>query len=306
MKMISNDLRSSCRALLIGEHQGGSTYRNSIFHDIVDSSETLLTVPVDDHYKITVNFWVTDRTDVYGTNMSSFFGTIFENENEGYGSRINWVSKKAFIVFIIWKDDNAVFARVAGQTSLYSDQYYLADVHESNDTSIPYTFYAYPSRINSYVKGSAVLANEVSGFEWEFSNNLAGKWFDDGYNGLHLLNSSGDAVSLSVNYTVKTVNYSCEYPKCEWTNPDTGTTSTIDDKTAVPTIKVANTSTAVQNMSVGDELQFYPSSYGTFSDHSSAAELLYAYNKFIDAVCAANGIRSHIPQLLLPETEEST
>ncbi|MCI5751583.1 MAG: hypothetical protein MR038_03765 [Oscillospiraceae bacterium] len=306
MKMISNDLRSSCRAMLLGAYQegGGGTYRNAVFHDIVDNSDTLLTVPVDDHYRITVNFWVTDRTDVYGSYMNTFFGMIFENENEGYGTRVNWLSKKAYIVFIIWKDNNAVFAKVDGQTSLYNDEYNLAEVRESNDTPRPYTFYAYPSRINSYVKGSAVLANAVSGFEWEFSGDDGQKWFDDQYNGLYLLNSSGNTVGLSVNYTVKTVSYSCEYPKCEWTDPDTGTTSTIDDKTAVPTVKVTNASTAVKNMSSGSELHFCPNSYGTFSDHMSSTELLYAYNKFIEAVCAANGFRSHIPQLFLPETEE--
>ena len=44
--------------LAIGRKKFSGSMSDPIFHDIIDNSETIMTVPVDDTYTFTLNFWV--------------------------------------------------------------------------------------------------------------------------------------------------------------------------------------------------------------------------------------------------------
>ena len=63
---------------------GGSTTRNSIFHDILDNSDVVATIPIYGDYKLTLNFWESDRQDIYNAGLSSDRCIAMQSGNEGY------------------------------------------------------------------------------------------------------------------------------------------------------------------------------------------------------------------------------
>lgn len=304
MKMISNDLRSSCRALLIGEHQGGGKRVDPIFHDILDNSDVVLTIPVDDTYKITVNLWVSGRLDVYGSgDPETQYVAAAISEGEGYCQNYSYCKEKAHAVFIIWRGDEALYAVLSGTYSYLPTTYYCTDVHGSNDTYMPCVYYAYQSVKSEYVRGSAVLTSNIARYEWKFMDEPHGTKSFKNY--VYFYDSSDKQTSLYLNYTTKNYVYKLVRPQCEWTNPETGETSIINDATKIPTVSIDRSYESVQGLSLSSSAVFYPQYGGTYSDFGSDREVMDAYDELVGAICRANGTDFIRAELILPESEES-
>lgn len=305
MKIISNDLRSSCRALILGAYQegGGGTYRDSIFHDILDNSDVVATIPIYGDYKLTVNLWETDRPDVYEPSFYNYYCSAQQSEDEGYCQNYYYPHYRVVhMVYVAWNGDTPLYAQLSGTWSYFAQDYVTIDVHGSNDTSLPYEYYAYPSYEEKYIRGSAALASEIDHYEFEFRT-----WHDNVMyftNYVYPCDSSGNHVSLAASYRTKRLGYTAERPECEWTNPD-GVTSTITDNTAVPTIRLSSSSEISRTIGMGNSLfLFNNKQYGTFSDFGTNEELIAAHGEIVRAICLANGMDYRMAPLLTPESEE--
>ena len=304
MKMISNDLRSSCRAMLIGAYQeGGSTTRNSIFHDILDNSDVVATIPIYGDYKLTVNLWETDRTDVYETVFYAVHGSGKYSTGEEYAQGNYPIRYRiVHIVFVAWNGDTPLYAQLSGSYSTLSQSYSPTVVRENLDPGYPYEVYLYLSSSEKYIKGSGALASEIDHFEFKFNTISGSTWFD---NIIYPCDSSGNHINLKPSFKSKYSEYSAVYPECEWTDSDTGTTSTISDTTQLPTIELKNSyekSNTIYGMS---NIYLLVTNYcGTYSDFETAEQLIAAHGEIVEAICAANGYDYKTADILLPESEE--
>lgn len=305
MKIISNDLRSSCRALLVGEHQGGGgTHYDSIFHDIINNSDVVATISIYGDYKLTVNLWETDRADVYEPKFYNYYCSAAQSKDEGYCQNYYYSQYRVVhMVFIAWNGNTPLYAQLSGTFNYLTQEYVAIDVHGSNDTDFPFEYYAYPNYVEKYIKGSAALASEIDHFEFGFK-----PWRDNVMyftNYLYPCDSSGNHVGLTASYRTKRLGYTAERPKCEWTNPDTGVVSTIEDRTAVPTIRLSNSTETSRTLGMGNELFLFNNKYlGTFSDFNTNEQLIAAHGEIVRAICLANGMDYKMAPLLVPESEE--
>ena len=283
MKMISNDLRSSARALLLGAYQegGGGTYRNSIFHDILDNSDVVTTIPIYGDYKITVNIWETDRPEAYGVNARDSHCSAQRSEEDWLCQNYFYTEKRVFPVYVAWNGDIPLYAQIGSTSMFLSRDYNTIEVYENKNTIYPYTWYAYLSSNNDYIKGSAVLTSEIDHFEFQFHKN----YFDD-Y--IYACDSSGNHVSLQISFKVKHSSYGSER------------TST----TEIPTIKLSSSSEDSYGLSTTSIHYFTGTSYGVFSDFATNEELIAAHGEIVRAICLANGIDYQMAPLLTPESEE--
>lgn len=306
MKIISNDLRSSCRSLLLGAYQegGGGTYRDSIFHDILDNSDVVTTIPIYGDYKLTVNLWETDRADVYEPTFSNYYCSAMQSKDEGYCQNYYYSKYRVVhMVFIAWNGNTPLYAQLSGKY-YYLDQDYVAiDVHGSNDTEFPFEYYAYPNYVEKYIKGSAALASEIDHFEFGFESWRDNVMYFTNY--LYPCDSSGNHVGLTASYRTKRLHYTAERPQCEWTNPGTGVVSTIEDRTAVPTIRLSSSTETSRTLGMGNALFLFISEpLGTFSDFGTNEEIIAAHGEIVRAICLANGMDYRMAPLLTPESEE--
>ena len=305
MKMISNDLRSSCRSLLLGAYQeGGGTYRDSIFHDILDNSDVVTTIPIYGDYKLTVNLWETDRADVYEPSFYTYYCSAMQSKDEGYCQNYYYSQYRVVhMVFIAWNGNTPLYAQLSGKSYNLTQNYVAIDVHGSNDTDFPYEYYAYPNYVEKYIKGSAVLASEIDHFEFGFKSwNSNGMYFT---NYVYPCDSSRNHVNLTASYRTKYLHYTAERPQCEWTNPYTGDVSTIEDRTAVPTIRLSSSTETSRTLGTGSSLFLFISNYlGTFSDFNTNEQLIAAHGEIVRAICLANGMDYRMAPLLTPESEE--
>ena len=304
MKIISNDLRSSCRALLIGEHQGGGTHYDTVFHDIIDNSDVVATIPIYGDYKLTMNLWETDRADVYEPSFYTYYCSAMQSKDEGYCQNYYYPKYKVVhMVFIAWNGNTPLYAQLSGKYYYLIQDYVTIDVHGSNDTEFPFEYYAYPNYVEKYIKGSAALASEIDHFEFGFK-----PWRDNVMyftNYLYPCDSSGNHVGLTASYRTKRLGYTAERPRSEWTNPDTGVVSTIEDRTAVPTIRLSNSTETSRTLGMGNELFLFNNKYlGTFSDFNNNEQLIAAHGEIVRAICLANGMDYKMAPLLVPESEE--
>ena len=304
MKIISNDLRSSCRALLIGEHQGGGTHYDTVFHDIIDNSDVVATIPIYGDYKLTMNLWETDRADVYEPKFYNYYCSAMQSKDEGYCQNYYYSRYRVVhTVFIAWNGNTPLYAQLSGPFNYLEQDYVAIDVRGSNDTEFPFEYYAYPNYVEKYIKGSAALASEIDHFEFGFK-----PWRDNVMyftNYLYPCDSSGNHVGLTASYRTKRLGYTAERPRSEWTNPDTGVVSTIEDRTAVPTIRLSNSTETSRTLGMGNELFLFNNKYlGTFSDFNNNEQLIAAHGEIVRAICLANGMDYKMAPLLVPESEE--
>ena len=303
MKMISNDLRSSCRAMLIGAYQeGGSTTRNSIFHDILDNSDVVATIPIYGDYKLTLNFWESDRQDIYNAGLSSDRCIAMQSGNEGYCQNYYYTDRRCiYEVFIAWKGDSPLYADIIDANYL-AQEYRTTEVKNSNDESYPYSWYAYPYLKEKYIKGSVLVTSEVDHFEFDFrpqSGNA--KYFND-Y--IYPCDGSGNRISFSFDFKTEYNLYQVEYPQIEWTNPNTGITSTISDMTQIPKIKLKTEREKSYTHGFSSIQLFLHQYRGIFSDFNTNEQLIAAHGEIVRAICLANGTDYRAAPLLLPESEE--
>lgn len=309
MKMISNDLRSSCRSLLLGAYQdsaGGGTHYDSIFHDIIDNSDVVATIPIYGDYKLTVNLWETDRADVYEPSFYTHYGSAQQSADEGYCQNYYFPQYRiVHAVFVAWNGDTPLYAQLSGSFLYFTQSYSFVDVRESNDVGLPYEWYVYQVNKEEYIKGSAALTSEIDHFEFRFdtwSDNV--QYFTD-Y--IYPCDSSGNHIGMVFTLKTKDRTYSAERPQTEWTNPETGITSTISDSTKIPSIKLKSSSERSHAMGISNNIRlFIGNPYGTFSDFDTNKQLIAAHGEIVRAICLANGMDYRMAPLLLPESEEST
>ena len=296
MKMISNDLRSSCRALLVGEHQGGGTHYDSIFHDIINNSDVVATIPIYGDYKLTVNLWETDRADVYEPSFSTYYCSAQQSADEGSCQNYYFPRYRVVhAVFVAWNGDTPLYAQLSGNFLTFTQYYSIVDVRESNDTSYPLSYYAYQTTKEEYIRGSAALTSEIDHFEFQFNtwhDNV--QYFND-Y--IYPCNSSGNHIGLIASFRTKYRTYSAERPQIE------GTSSY--DLTKIPSIRLKSSVEKSYTMGIGNSMRLFVSNYcGTFSDFNTTEQLIAAHGEIVRAICLANGMDYQMAPLLLPESEE--
>ena len=290
MKMISNDLRSSCRSLLLGAYQegGGGTYRNAVFHDIVDDSDVAVTIPIYGDYKITVNVWETDRPDVYGVNKYVYYCSSQQSADEGDCQNLYYLQDRAMhLVFVAWNGDTPLYAQLSGTYIRLRQYYQVAEVRESNDTRYPLEWYACQVLNERFLKGSTTLASEIDHFEFGFgtwAENV--RYFNDH---IYPCDSSGNHISVAASFKTKRTTYSMER----------------EDVTQIPTINPNTPTESSYTLNTGSDIQiFINSTSGTYSDFDTADRLIAAHGEIVRAICLANGMDYRMAHLLLPETEE--
>ena len=296
MKIISNDLRSSCRALLIGEHQGGGTHYDTVFHDIIDNSDVVATIPIYGDYKLTVNLWETDRADVYEPSFYTYYGSAQQSADEGYCQNYYFPRYRVVhAVFVAWNGDTPLYAQLSGMYSALTQYYSIVDVRGSNDENFPYEYYAYPTIKEEYIKGSAVLTSEIDHFEFNFRNWADNVQYFSDY--IYPCDSSGNHIGLTASFRTKYRTYSAERPQIE------GTSSY--DLTKIPSIRLKASSEKSYAVGIGNSMKLFVSNYcGTFSDFNTNEQLIAAHGERVRAICLANGLDYKMAPLLVPESEE--
>lgn len=289
MKIISNDLRSSCRSLLLGAYQegGGSTPYNTVFHDILNNSDKVADIPIYDDYRITVNVWANDRQDVYEGEIKTITLASKQSDEEILRQDFYYSTKNVCIVYIAWRGDTPLYAQVGDiQTLSYDQQYSDISVYESSGTRYPYTLYVYQRTKEDYIKGSAALASEID--HYVFGSGGFG-------NCITPCDSSGNQVSLSVSFRTDIKTFTAAYPPDENGNPDT---------TKVPSAIQTGSSENNRTINAGTGIQYLINNYrGTFSDFTSVGQLISAHTEVVGAMCLASGTEYRMAELL-PESEE--
>lgn len=129
MKMISNDLRSSCRALLLQSYGGGGDggKYDSVYHDILENI-----VPIIEHYNLgggftwTIGLWMSDIGigGRYETNQNGVMSCINGvNTAEKSAMQLNTFRRGYYHAGIIYKDNEPMYATIIQQISDISDQW---------------------------------------------------------------------------------------------------------------------------------------------------------------------------------------
>lgn len=312
MKMISNDLRSSCRALLLGAYQdsaGGGTHYDSIFHDIIDNSKVIGTVFIDDTYKFTLNFWEDNILRINRDCGSLSLGGS-DSETVGYDQSIIYpLYNYLHIARILWRGNAPIYAALDGKYSLNFSYHNIA-IYDDMDDHTKYRKCVYPGYVDKYVKDSV---ESLGNFNITPTFSTSYKCLapptkvkiDDG--------SGSSSFYCKFKYTRK--SYDAEFGKCEWTKPETGEIITISDMTKPPKIVLSSTSELSGSISISSDMWIIPRcddnyiGIGVFSDMSNA-ELDAETDMLLKAICEKYGDEScytHVkPQILVPETEEST
>lgn len=296
MKIISNDLRSSCRMLLLDNDGGGSgAYRDDIFHDILKNSEKVIDVPLPNNYRLTINVWATSRQDVYETHMNKVNAASYRAIGDGDCQNLYYCNGiVVHLVIIAWCGDTPLYAQLTGHCSSFSDGYTVIVKPESNDTGIPAEYFGYRMYKYEYIKGSAAVGDSNAKIDFPFRN-----WIYD-----VLYYSDMIFIPTNVTFRYKRTNYGTEYDKVDWTNPDTGETSQINDQTKYPRIIEGSSSESVETLFSGGETElFYLRYYGIFSDFSTNEELINAHHGVVKAICLLKGTDYVPPVILHPESE---
>ena len=292
LKMISNDLRSSCRAMLIGAYQDGGNTRNSVFHDIIDNSDVVATIPIYGDYKLTVNLWETDRSETYESGFYSLYLTALKSENEGCCQNYYYPSERVVhVVYIAWNGDTPLYAQISGRYSYFLQSFGTVSMYENADTSYPFSYYVYPGSTEKYIKGSAVPTTDIDHFEFEFKTSGSGiRYFNDC---IYPCDSSGNHIGLNASYKTKRCTYSPEYAE------------NVVDTTQLPTIKLSSSSDKSNTLYIGNSINLFISGYtGIYSDFDTNEQLVAAHGEIVRGICLANGIEYKMAALLLPESEE--
>ena len=309
MKMISNDLRSSCRSLLLGAYQGGGSSRNDpIFHDILDSSELIGTVPIDDTYKFTLNLWE-DNIPGYSGDYRYISCAGADSENVGYDQSMVYSQYSYLhVVRILWRGNTPIYAAPDAMYRLYCS-YNGVYVYDDLDTHMPYRQCVYASTVNEYVKSSAGSLGEFTATPTFYGSGVRYMYPPTK---IKIDNGTGSS-SFSCNFKYTMKNYNAKWDECEWTSPTTGETMTIDDQTKPPKIVLSSAAEESGYISISSDMLIVPYSgenYGNVFSDMTAAELDAETDMLLKAICEKYGDEScytHVkPQILLPETEEST
>ncbi len=280
MKMISNDLRSSCRALLLGAHQsGGNQKHDSIFHDILENSEELGTVDIDGNYKMTINFLFTDRVDLYGIQTNGL-RDLYAQDGEGnrYDQQYTWISPRATLFAIFWRSDVPLYAVfINGDYLSIMNSYSSITVYKNSEDKTQYKQYVYPRYIYKYKKGSAALSAELSPSEiWRFR----------GYGNIKVYDPHITLNNANVNFQCNYKYYGADFP----------------DETKPPKIHLSDENEVNESIYVSP-FYSYPVYSGVFSDLTND-ELLRAWDEIANAICMTYGgeacYKHERPELLLP------
>lgn len=292
MKIISNDLRSSCRSLLIGAYQernGGKNY-NSIFQDILNDSDIVGTIDIDGNYKMTLNVLVTDRWDIYGAQSTRYILADSISETSGYDVGFLWGHPIAVMFLVFWKGNEGLFAVYLKSNYMYNSYSYA-----TMGTAPVWKHYCYPVDIYEYVKGSAVLTTELPDPEsiWKFQfAALTGTSTQC----LNYINS----MNLTIQMTFLHKHYQATFSTK--TDPETG--KEVQDNTQPPTVELASTDEATLTLSSSGSINLYPSSYGWYYDVSNEA-LMNEWDDLINAICTKYGgetcFKHEKPTWLIPK-----
>ncbi|MGN1416286.1 MAG: hypothetical protein ACI4XF_05560, partial [Oscillospiraceae bacterium] len=285
-----------------------------IFHDIIDNSETIMTVPVDDTYTFTLNFWVSGtkyhHKAGYGRSYSLNFFAGADEYGVGYDQSIVYPYKYVHIARILWKNGEPMYAALDSSTSLSGTSYCPVVVTGSNDGNYPYKYYLYRQYTYDYVEGSVTkfgtLAMKPITYTWSDGVCCISPYQVD--------IDFGTGSPSACTYNVRSKNYNAVRPECEWTDPDTGETKMITDMTKPPKIIFVSESESTSSISIQAPMRIIPysaNSGSVFSDVS--VDVLDAEtDKLLKAICEKYGDErcyTHIPpEILEPEneTEEST
>ena len=149
MPMISNDLRSSCRALLLQSYDKGSGKQSSVYHDILEN-----TVPIIEHYDLgggftwTIGEWLSDigmgggQYEIYGNGVMSSISGV--NTEEKSIMQLNTFRREIYLVGIVYKDNKPLYAAVINESPDYSAEDYwstwgiIADNEKNTYRSVIY------------------------------------------------------------------------------------------------------------------------------------------------------------------------
>lgn len=295
--MISNDLRSSCRALLIGAYQNSGKY-DPIFHDILENSEAFCTINIDDVYKFTLNLWVTSRGDVPCCRYRDYTNLAAkESYGVGYSQSPVIYTRAAFTYRILWKNDKPMYAALVYNQELPRDFPWFFDI---NDGAGNFIYYMYRKDVHEYIKGSAAAACDPQLYiKPTFNDSIDGtKYLNLGK--INIVDGSGKSVTPRCTYKLRHKTYSIPYgyltepPKVTF-NKESMETYSIVGSYSGSNLFIFSCS----DMTIG----------AIYSDLPEA-ELNGLTDELIKAICEKYGDKScytHIPpQLLTPEEEEST
>lgn len=301
MKIVSNDLRSSCRMLLLEDDGGGGgTFYDDIFHIILDECDKVADIIIDDVYKFTWNLWSTDILKV-ATDWDYYNVSAVESikASTGYDLSFTFNEPVIFGVRILWRNDVPLYAALDRVVASLNIDVTVVDVKDSNDDdNDSYDYFAYITSKQEYVRGSASYLGEIP-IVPDFRNWICGVKY------LYPLFAYTQG-GISYTYDIKTTGYKAERPKTMWTNPNTGETKEIDDLTKPPAISfgraTVNTQSDTQN-----EIYLTPLTYQThravYSDLSQE-ELMATEHEVKKAICEKYGGSScytHKPIVWLPQ-----
>lgn len=120
MPIISNDLRSSCRALLLQSHMsgGGGKKHDVIFHDILENI-----VPIIEHFDLgggftwTIGEWMS-KPEYFGVHESGVQYSIraINTGNRSFGYKIIYGSE-ILVTGIVYKNNSPLYAAVIERAS---------------------------------------------------------------------------------------------------------------------------------------------------------------------------------------------
>lgn len=124
MPMISNDLRSSCRALLLQKADKGGGKYDSVYHDILENI-----VPIIEHYDLgggftwTIGEWLSDigigggHFEMYQNGIMSYISGV--NTEEKSLMQLNTFRREIYLVGIVYKDNDPLYAAVINEAPDY-------------------------------------------------------------------------------------------------------------------------------------------------------------------------------------------
>lgn len=253
-------------ALLL-DSGGGGSYRDSIFHDIVDNSDTVATVKIDDTYRFTIGVYEDYKFRFanswsYITNCSDV-----EAEGKGYDKGIAVPQRSLYQTRILWEGDTPIYAVYDTVLERLSND---PGVIAVNGNEKKYTYYAYYRSKTDYIKGSAVNVGELE-YQPIYNN-----WID----GVLYLQDRYVAVQggIPITYQERIRSYAYEQ----------------ENVTDIPTIiKKSDTFQTVKTTASGNLYVVpyaYNSGFGVFSDM-----LASQFDTYIDKIKTAICDRFSIP-----------
>lgn len=269
MKLISNDLRASCRAMLIQSYDSGgsSENKNEIYHHILDNMKVYNEKQLTDSYKAVFALVITDR--VAGMLNGKIKDYNYNNSIEGVIYQYPLPQETLLAVSVIYKDNAPLYCSVNNVRNVGLNQLNYARIY-TDDTFKNYYNMAY------YYSKYDYASLTIDSAEVDISPKMSYA-FEGTYTGTH-----------SVTFTVNGKQYEYRQPVNDNGNMVPGV-GTVEYSTDVPYSSTAS----------GFYTQVTQSPYGTYSDLDDA-ELEAECAALRIAVSAAEGVTCIKPEIIRP------